>query len=101
MTKRPPATNQPSSGYDPYREQAIMKPAEIEPEYVAARYRRFHAYNEDYRHKLRFQYKFDYQWFWRTKVFDLGTEFDDWPSTDNLEKKVRAWLDLRTRSGAL
>jgi len=85
----------------PYREQAIMKSAKIEPEYVAARYRRFHAYDEDYHHKLRFQYKFDYQWFWRTKVFDLGGDGFAWPTTDDLEKKVRDWLDLRTRSGVL
>lgn len=79
-----------------------MKPAVITPEYVAARYRRLHTYNDGLHNFLRFQYKFDYQWFWRTKFFDLGSDITNrMPSNDELEKKVRAWLDLRTRTGSM
>lgn len=79
-----------------------MKRAEIVPEYVAVRYRRLHSYTENYHHKLMFQYKFDYQWFWRTKVFDLGPDrVNLMSSNDELEKKVRDWLELGARSGSL
>jgi len=85
-----------------YREQAIMKPVETTSEYVVARYRRLHSYNDVTCHYLKFQYKFDYQWFWRTKIFELGWVGPyEMPSNDELEKKVVKWLELRTRSGSL
>jgi len=101
MSKRPPATNQPSSGHDPYREQAIMKVVEPVPSQAVVRYRRLHVYNADYHWWLRFQYKFNYQWFWHKKVFDLGSDHRYIPSNDELEAKVVKWLDLRARSGSL
>lgn len=87
-----------------YREQAIMKRAEIVPEYVAARYRRLNIVDDGIYNYLIFQYRFDYQWFWRTKRLKLGVHdsmYSPIPSNDALEKVVRDWLDLRARSGAI
>lgn len=79
-----------------------MKAEEPVSRHAVARYRRLHTYTKSYFHMISFQYKFNYQWVWRTKTIDTGIDcYRKLPSNDELEKIVIDWLDLRARSGSL